>query len=183
MADYREALLARFANPRMRDQLARIAADGSVKLPVRILPTVRAERAAGRVPVGGATTLAAWVLHLRGLGAPVKDPGAGPAQEAAGSGELAVAVPAVLDVLEPGLGSDTALVDAVLAQAQALQAKPQADPTAMSGPAEVIIGVDVGTTAVKVAAFHCTADRGGCPPRCGSTRCSSRSRVGRSRTR
>ena len=79
IADYRQALLDRFSNPRMRDQLARIAADGSVKLPVRILPTVRAERAAGRLPLGGATTLAAWVLHLRGLGAPVKDPGAGPA--------------------------------------------------------------------------------------------------------
>ena len=123
IADYREALLARFSNPRMRDQLARIAADGSVKLPVRILPTVRAERAAGRVPLGGATTLAAWVLHLRGLGAPVKDPGAGPALEAANSGDLAVAVPAVLETLEPGLGGDTALVDAVLERAQALEAK------------------------------------------------------------
>ena len=107
----------------MRDQLARIAADGSVKLPVRILPTVRAERAAGRVPLGGATTLAAWVLHLRGLGAPVKDPGAGPALEAANSGDLAVAVPAVLETLEPGLGGDAALVDAVIERAQALEAK------------------------------------------------------------
>ena len=123
ITDYRQALLARFSNPRMRDQLARIAADGSVKLPVRILPTVRAERAAGRLPLGGATTLAAWVLHLRGLGAPVKDPGAGPALEAANSGDLAVAVPAVLEMLDPGLGGDTALVDAVLAQAQALRSE------------------------------------------------------------
>src|SRR4051794_20778465 len=121
IADYRQALLARFANPRMRDQLARIAADGSVKLPVRIMPTVRAERAAGRIPVGGATTLAAWVLHLRGLGAPVKDAGAGPFLRAANSGELAEAVPAVLDLLEPGLGSDAALVDAVLAQAHTIR--------------------------------------------------------------
>jgi fructuronate reductase len=121
VADYREALLARFANPRMRDQLARIAADGSVKLPVRIMPTVRAERAAGRIPIGCATTLAAWVLHLRGLGAPVKDPGAGPALKAANSGALTDAAPDVLNLLEPGLGSDVAFVDAVLAQAQALQ--------------------------------------------------------------
>jgi len=123
ITDYREALLARFSNPRMRDQLARIAADGSVKLPVRILPTVRAERAAGRVPLGGATTLAAWVLHLRGLGAPVKDPGAAPALDAANSGDLAVAVPAVLETLDPGLGGDAALVDAVLERAHALTAK------------------------------------------------------------
>ena len=121
IADYRQALLTRFSNPRMRDQLARIAADGSVKLPVRIMPTLRAERAAGRIPLGCATTVAAWVLHLRGLGAPVKDPGAGPALEAANSGDLPDAVPAVLETLEPGLGADTALVDAVLERAQAFR--------------------------------------------------------------
>ena len=71
---YRTALLERFSNPRMRDVLARIAADGSAKLPVRTVPTIAAERAAGRVPVGAATTIAAWVLHLRGAGAPVKMP-------------------------------------------------------------------------------------------------------------
>ena len=63
--------------PRAGDQLARIAADGSTKLVVRTLPTIRAERAAGGVPIGCATTIAAWVLHLRGLGAPINDPGAG----------------------------------------------------------------------------------------------------------
>jgi fructuronate reductase len=120
VADYRAALLTRFSNPHMRDQLARIAADGSTKLVVRTIPTVRAERAAGRIPVGCATTLAAWVLHLRGVGAPVKDPGAALAQQAANSGELRTAVPAVLDTLEPGLGQDQDLVRAVLAQAEAI---------------------------------------------------------------
>jgi fructuronate reductase len=121
LASYRAALLARFANPQMRDQLARIAADGSAKLPVRTLPTLRAERSAGRIPTGCATTIAAWVLHLRGLGAPVKDPGAAVAQEAANSGDLPAAVPAVLDALEPGLGSDQDLVQAVLDQAGAIR--------------------------------------------------------------
>ena len=121
IANYRAALLARFTNPRVRDQLARIAADGSAKLPVRTLPTLRAERSAGRIPTGCATTVAAWVLHLRGLGAPVKDPGAAAAQDAANSGELAGAVPAVLDVLEPGLGSDQDFVVAVLGQAKVIQ--------------------------------------------------------------
>jgi fructuronate reductase len=120
LADYRAALLTRFSNPQMRDQLARIAADGSTKLVVRTIPTVRAERAAGRIPVGCATTLAAWVLHLRGAGAPVKDPGATSAQQAANSGELPTAVPAVLDTLEPGLGQDEDFVRAVLAQAEAI---------------------------------------------------------------
>jgi fructuronate reductase len=128
IASYRAALLTRFANPQMRDQLARIAADGSAKLPVRTLPTVRAERSAGRIPTGCATTLAAWVLHLRGLGAPVKDPGAAAAQEAANAGELPLAVPAVLNVLEPGLGSDQDLVQAVIDQADAIQ--PAHDPQA-----------------------------------------------------
>ncbi|MBA3529438.1 MAG: mannitol dehydrogenase family protein, partial [Propionibacteriaceae bacterium] len=85
------------------------------------LPTIRAERAAGRVATGSATILAAWVLHLRGLGAPVKDPGAAPFHEAATSGELSSAAPGVLDLLEPGLGSDAGFVDAVVAQAQAIQ--------------------------------------------------------------
>jgi fructuronate reductase len=119
--NYRQALLNRFSNPRAQDQLARIAADGSAKLPVRTLPTVRAEHAAGRIPIGCATTLAAWVLHLRGLGAPIKDPGATTAEAAANDVELEAAVPAVLNVLEPGLGNDQDFVDAVLKQARAIQ--------------------------------------------------------------
>jgi fructuronate reductase len=123
IANYRAALLARFSNPRAGDQLARIAADGSTKLVVRTLPTIRAERAARRVPIGCGTTIAAWILHLRGMGAPVKDAGAGPAQQAANSGDLPQAVPAVLDVLEPGLGGDKDFVDAVVGQAGAIQSQ------------------------------------------------------------
>ena len=70
---YRAALLERYANPRIRHLLRQIAADGSQKVPIRILPTVRAELADGRVPTGAARVLAAWVCHLRGLGAPVAD--------------------------------------------------------------------------------------------------------------
>ena len=121
IAAYREALLTRFSNPRARDQLARIAADGSTKLLVRTVPTIRSERAAGRVPVGCATTVAAWVLHLRGLGAPIKDAGAAAARDAANSGELPEVVPAVLDTLEPRLGADQDFVDAVLGQARVIQ--------------------------------------------------------------
>jgi fructuronate reductase len=120
-AAYREALLTRFSNPRARDQLARIAADGSTKLLVRTVPTIRSERAAGRVPTGCATTVAAWILHLRGLGAPIKDAGAAAARDAANSGELPEVVPAVLDILEPGLGADHGFVDAILGQAEAIQ--------------------------------------------------------------
>ena len=121
LADYRTALLERFANPRVRHQLAQIASDGSTKLGVRIVPTLVAERKAGRVPTGCATALAAWVLHLRGRGAPVKDPGADEVREAASAGPLSTAVPAVVELLAPGLGTDADLVDAVLAQADAIQ--------------------------------------------------------------
>ena len=57
----------------MKDQLARIAADGSVKIPIRIVPALNAERAAGGAPIGAERAVAAWVLHTRGLGAPVND--------------------------------------------------------------------------------------------------------------
>ncbi|HEX8487072.1 MAG TPA: mannitol dehydrogenase family protein [Propionibacteriaceae bacterium] len=118
---YREALLVRFSNPRMRDYLARIAADGSQKLAVRTLPVVRAERQEGRLPRGSATSLAAWVLHLRGAGAPVKDPGAAAARAAADGKELPDAVPGVLDTLQPGLGGDEELVALVVDQARAIR--------------------------------------------------------------
>jgi fructuronate reductase len=121
IAAYRDALSTRFSNPRARDQLARIAADGSTKLLVRTVPTIRAERAAGRVPVGCATTVAAWLLHLRGLGAPIKDAGAAAARDAANSGELPEVIAGVLDALEPGLGADQNFLAAVLNQAKAIQ--------------------------------------------------------------
>jgi len=124
VSGYREALLARFANPRIRHQLAQIAADGSTKLGFRTLPALRAERAAGRLPEGCALVLAAWVLHLQGRGAPVQDPGAAAALHAAKTGDLATAVPGVLETLEPGLGSDHDLVALVTSKAERLGSGP-----------------------------------------------------------
>jgi fructuronate reductase len=120
VADYRSALLDRFGNPRVRHQLAQIAPDGSIKLPVRVIPALRAERGEGRMPVGCATALAAWILHLQGRGAPVKDPGAEAAREAAAATDLPAAVSGVLDTLSRGLGADAALVDVVLSQMAAI---------------------------------------------------------------
>jgi fructuronate reductase len=92
---YRTALLERYANPRIRHLLRQIAADGSQKVPIRILPTVRADLADGRVPTGAARVLAAWVCHLRGRGAPVNDVAA---EEfvALAEGDLGAAVEGVL---------------------------------------------------------------------------------------
>ena len=111
-------MLERFSNPRVRHRLAQIAADGSTKLAIRILPTIRAERAASRLPTGCAIAIAAWVLHLRGRSVPVNDTGADAAQAAASNGALGVAVPAVLDLLGAGLGAADALVAAVVTAAE-----------------------------------------------------------------
>jgi fructuronate reductase len=120
LADYRAALVQRFANPRVRDQLSRIAADGSVKLPVRIVPALLAERADGRMPVGGATAIAAWILDLRGHGAPVKDPGADRARAAAAAGDEPTAVSGVLETLHSGPGDDSELVQVIIEQMEVL---------------------------------------------------------------
>jgi fructuronate reductase len=113
LAAYRSALAGRFGNPRIGDRLARIAEDGSEKLRVRVVPVVRAEREAGRVPHGAARILSAWVCHLRGLGAPVRDVRA---ERLAVVGRLSwrPAVRAALDVLDPTLAGDDVLAAVVL---------------------------------------------------------------------
>ena len=113
IAAYRDALLGRFANARMNDALARIAADGSQKLPIRIVPVLRAERAAGRLPVGALRVIAAWVCHLRGAGAPVND-ARGDAVVALAAGPLREAVSRVLAALDPALGVDADVAGTVL---------------------------------------------------------------------
>ena len=116
---YRADLLARFANGRIRHQLAQIAADGSQKLPVRVLPVLRADRARGRLSHGAVRILAAWLCHLRGAGPPVKDPRAAELTALA-SGPPDDAARRVLSVLDPALGEDGDLLAAVAAAAREL---------------------------------------------------------------
>lgn len=111
-AAYRASLLTRFADPGIRHTLAKIAEDGAQKLPVRLLPVLRAERARGALPPGAIRVLASWLLHLRGHGAPVRDAAAPPS-----TGPLREAARTVLAALDPRLGEDAALVDAVAARA------------------------------------------------------------------
>ena len=122
VAAYRDALLERFGNARIRHLLAQIAADGSQKLPVRILPIIRRERAHGRLPTGALRALAAWVNHLRGAGAPVKDIAAEQVVALA-SGPLEDAVRAVLEHLDGDLAADTAVVTAVVNLSRQLSAQ------------------------------------------------------------
>lgn len=118
--DYAQALQERFENPNIRHLLAQIAADGSLKLPVRIAPTVRTWRARGEMPEAAVVAIAAWLLHLRGLGAPVKD-----ARQdeviALAAGELPEAAQKVVGFVVPELADDQELVEAVLTEAASLQ--------------------------------------------------------------
>jgi len=116
-AAYRAALTERFANPRMLHRLDQIAWDGSQKLPIRVLPTLRRERAAGRLPSGATRPVAAWVCHLRGAGAAVTDTRATEFIRLA-SGPLPDAVRLVLKALDLDLAADEAVIATVLAQAQ-----------------------------------------------------------------
>jgi fructuronate reductase len=100
VADYLDALMTRWENPRIEHRLAQTAGDGSQKLPVRVLPVARAVLAAGREPVAAAGILAAWIAHLRGAGAPVVDARRDEILGAA-RGPLADAVPRVLALLGP----------------------------------------------------------------------------------
>ncbi|MGY1743024.1 MULTISPECIES: mannitol dehydrogenase family protein [unclassified Blastococcus] len=118
-AAYCAALLERFANPRIRHALAQIATDGSQKLPVRLLPVLRRERAAGRLPGPAVLVLAAWVAHLAGAGLPVQDVRAGELTDLA-AGAPADAAPRVLGALDPALAEDTDLVSAVRGEAAGL---------------------------------------------------------------
>lgn len=119
IAAYRSALLDRFGNPAMRHRLDQIAGDGSQKLPERTLPVIALERQDGRVPLGATRTLAAWVLHLRGMGAPVTDARKDTVVPLA-AGPVADAVCRVLTFLDPQLGADAAVTTAVVAQAEEL---------------------------------------------------------------
>jgi fructuronate reductase len=74
IADYRAALVERFENPSIKHLLSQIAADGSQKIPIRFVPTLKAELDKGIVNPGATRPIAAWVLHLRGYGpVPVND--------------------------------------------------------------------------------------------------------------
>lgn len=121
IASYRAALLDRFANPRIGHRLDQIAADGSQKIGVRVVPVLRAQRQAGRLPPGATRPVAAWICHLRGLGAPVNDARADEVGPLA-RGRLPDAVRRVLAWLDPELGADADLVAAITSQCEELAA-------------------------------------------------------------
>jgi fructuronate reductase len=115
---YREDLLERFTNPRIRHALAQIAMDGSQKLPIRVLPVLTRERADGRLPEGGVHALAGWLAHLRD-GSAVRDP-RGEELRNAVAGTLPDATRRMLLLLDASLADDRDLVEAVETTCRAL---------------------------------------------------------------
>jgi fructuronate reductase len=116
---YSQALLNRWDNRAIEHRLAQIAMDGSQKLVVRIVPVIRAERRAGRLPTAACRALAAWVLSLRAAGGPASDPRV-IELVALADGDLRTAVPRTLRALDPTLPDDHELVAAVVALAEEL---------------------------------------------------------------
>lgn len=117
---YTRALEERFRNPRLADQLIRIAADGSEKLRVRALPVI-AELGGPQEAPGEVAALAAWTTWTAQRvrdGLEVADPRADGIAEAARLEDDAQRVEAQLSLL--GVEDDQALVDAVLAQEERL---------------------------------------------------------------
>lgn len=65
LAQYRDDVLARFANPNTGHTTVQVAMDGSQKLPQRLLGTVRDRLDSGAVPTAAAATVAAWIAYVR----------------------------------------------------------------------------------------------------------------------
>jgi fructuronate reductase len=79
-ARYGQTVLERFANPALRHRTTQVAMDGSQKLPLRLLGTVRDRLAAGAFPEYATTGVAAWMAYValrrdrRGRALPLDDP-------------------------------------------------------------------------------------------------------------
>jgi mannitol 2-dehydrogenase len=64
---YKQQLIERFANPEIRDTLARLCAESSDRIPKWLLPVVRLELAAGGPIHRSALVVAAWARYAEGV--------------------------------------------------------------------------------------------------------------------
>ena len=113
---YTSALEERFRNPRLADFLIRIAADGSAKLPVRVLPVI-AERGGPSQAPGSVAAVAAWTTWVTDrvrAGHEVADPQAEAIGKAVALSDDTERVSALLALL--GVAGDDPLVPAVAAE-------------------------------------------------------------------
>jgi len=66
LAEYKRTLIARFANPTIKDQVQRICLDGSAKMPKFLLPSLAEALAAGRPHALLTLAVAGWLRYLQG---------------------------------------------------------------------------------------------------------------------
>lgn len=111
---YCTALLARFGNARIRHHLAQIGTDGATKLRLRVVPTARAERAAGGDAAASALAIAAWIAAIR-VGRYGADTEA--ARIAATGGDPR----ALVAILDADLADDSGFLTTITADLSALQ--------------------------------------------------------------
>ena len=112
MPGYREALLERFNNPRIRHNLAQIGIDGGTKQRMRAVPIMKAERRAGRDGKAAAFSIAAWIAFLlrNGGSEDIADSRADVLNRARQS---SAPVAALVSTLDEGLGTDRSAVELI----------------------------------------------------------------------
>ena len=67
LAAYKRSLLERFANPQVRDTIARLCAESSDRIPKWLLPVVRANLASGGEVRRSAAVVASWARYDEGV--------------------------------------------------------------------------------------------------------------------
>ncbi|RFA11048.1 hypothetical protein B7R54_02100 [Subtercola boreus] len=112
---YRSALVRRFTNTRIEHRLSQISGEGVLKLRVRIVPTLLAERADGLDAGASIRAIGSWVALVLS-GARLVD-SAGEAVALAKSADEPVA--ALLELLDPRLVADAGVREAVSAVVRA----------------------------------------------------------------
>lgn len=107
--NYSRQLIDRFANPALKHELIQIAMDGSQKLPVRLLSTVKDRLKAGKKSPNALEGVAYWlifVLNRSAVGEPINDPQADTFLEIAKApSSTREKLEAILKVAEPDLAS------------------------------------------------------------------------------
>ncbi|WP_077489706.1 mannitol dehydrogenase family protein [Sinomonas mesophila] len=112
---YREALVARFSNPRIAHHLAQIAADGTTKLRMRAVPVLSAELRAGRSGVAASRMISAW-MDFVSSGAAGQDGFQDPLRDAvleAATLEGRERTQALLALVSPALADDAVVVSRI----------------------------------------------------------------------